>query len=461
MSATAATTGSTAALDEPVEWPNPATRCKKLRVALPGRRCATLDLRFIVENLEAVRQNCRNRGVEVDLDALVRLDALRRERLTEQQQVQERRNKLARDIKGRKPSDEERALGKELKEREAALEEELGRTVGELAALHSLVPNLTHPAAPIGRSDEDNREIRRSGAPPQFSWKALDHVELAAKHDLIDFESGAKVAGQKFYYLKNELVLLEQALVRFALDSLRRRGYTLFQTPDLARAEVAAGLGFNPRGAETNIYSIADSDLVLVGTAEITLGGLHQGEILDGESLPRRYCGVSHCFRVEGGAHGRASRGLYRVHQFTKVEMFAITKPEASEAMHEELVGIEEEIYRELEVPFRVVDVCTGDLGAPAYRKYDLEAWMTCRGEGGGWGEITSTSNCTDYQARRLGVRFRDGEGDKTRFCHLLNGTAVALSRAPIAILENHQQADGSIVIPKALRPYTGFDRIG
>jgi seryl-tRNA synthetase len=432
-----------------------------LHVALTCRRCATLDLRFIVENLEAVRQNCRNRGVEVDLDALVRLDALRRERLTEQQLVQERRNKLARDIKGRKPSDEERALGKDLKEREAALEEELARTLGELGALHSLVPNLTHPDAPIGHSDEDNRELRLCGEPAKFGFKALDHVELAAKHDLIDFESGAKVTGQKFYYLKNELVLLEQALVRFSLDLLRRRGYTLFQTPDLARAEVAAGLGFNPRGAETNIYSIADSDLVLVGTAEITLGGLHQGEILDGESLPRRYCGVSHCFRVEGGAHGRASRGLYRVHQFTKVEMFAITKPEASEAMHEELVGIEEEIYRQLEIPFRVVDVCTGDLGAPAYRKYDLEAWMTCRGEGGGWGEITSTSNCTDYQARRLGVRFRDTENDKTRFCHMLNGTAVALSRAPIAILENHQQADGSIVIPKALRPYTGFDRIG
>jgi seryl-tRNA synthetase len=327
--------------------------------------------------------------------------------------------------------------------------------------LHERVPNLTHPDAPIGQTDEDNKELRRSGAPPKFAFEALDHLELAAKHDLIDFEAGAKVAGQKFYFLKNELVLLEQALVRFALDSLRKRGYTLFQTPDLARADVAAGLGFNPRGAETNIYSIADSDLVLVGTAEITLGGLHQGEILEADSLPRRYCGVSHCFRVEGGAHGRASRGLYRVHQFTKVEMFAITRPEESEAMHQELVGIEEEIYRALEVPFRVVDVCTGDLGAPAYRKYDLEAWMTCRGEGGGWGEITSTSNCTDYQARRLGVRFRDSASDKTRFCHMLNGTAVALSRAPIAILENHQQADGSISIPKALRPYTGFDRIG
>jgi seryl-tRNA synthetase len=419
-----------------------------------------LDLRFITENLELVRQNCRNRGVEVDLEALVQLDESRRAQIAEQQAVQEQRNKLARDMKGRKPSDDERALGKELKEREAALEEALERTRVELAALHGLVPNLSHPDAPIGKTEEDNRELRVFGRPAKFDFKALDHVDLAAKHDLIDFESAAKVTGQKFYYLKNELVLVEQALIRFSLDLLRRKGYTLFQTPDLARAEVAAGLGFNPRGAETNIYSVANSDLVLVGTAEITLGGLHLNEILDGASLPRRYCGLSHCFRVEGGAHGRASRGLYRVHQFSKVEMFAITRPEESEAMHEELVGIEEEIYRALEIPFRVVDVCTGDLGAPAYRKYDLEAWMVCRGEGGGWGEITSTSNCTDYQARRLAVRFRDGE-EKTRFCHMLNGTAVALSRAPIALLENHQQADGSIAIPKALQPYTGFARIG
>ena len=391
----------------------------------------------------------------------MRLDEARRALIAETQSVQERRNKLARDVKGRKPSDEERALGKDLKEREAQLEEELRRAQAELAVLHQAVPNLSHPDAPVGASEDDNRELRVFGSKPAFAFEPLDHVDLAAKHDLIDFESAAKVTGQKFYYLKNELVLVEQALIRFSLDLLRRKGWTLFQTPDLARAEVAAGLGFNPRGAETNIYSIADSDLVLVGTAEITLGGLHLNEILDGATLPRRYCGLSHCFRVEGGAHGRASRGLYRVHQFSKVEMFAITRPEESEAMHEELVGIEEEIYRALEIPFRVVDVCTGDLGAPAYRKYDLEAWMTCRGEGGGWGEITSTSNCTDYQARRLGVRFRDGEGEKTRFCHLLNGTAVALSRAPVALLENHQQADGSIAIPKALQPYLGFARIG
>ena len=198
-----------------------------------------------------------------------------------------------------------------------------------------------------------------------------------------------------------------------------------------------------------------------MGTAEITLGGLHQDEILDAASLPRRYCGFSHCFRTEAGASGRASRGLYRVHQFSKVEMFAYATPEQSDDMHEEFVQIEQTLFNNMEVPFRVVDVCTGDLGAPAYRKYDLEAWMPCRGEGGNWGEITSTSNCTDYQARRLRVRYKDPDSGKNRFCHLLNGTAVALSRALIAVVENHQQADGSINIPDVLRPYTGFDRIG
>ncbi len=420
-----------------------------------------LDLRFIIENIESIRANCAMRNVSVDLERLVALDERRRGLIAEQQSVQERRNALAREMKGRKPSDEERSLGKELKEREAVLEVELGTVRDELLALQLLVPNLTHSDVPAGSTDEENRELRVIGAPPSFGFEPLDHVELAEKHDLIDFEAGAKVTGQKFYFLKNEMVLLEHALVRFSLDLLRKRGFTLFQTPDLARAEVADGLGFNPRGAETNIYSIADSDLVLVGTAEITLGGIHHGEVLDEARLPLRYCGLSHCFRTEGGAHGRASRGLYRVHQFTKVEMFAITRPEESEAMHAELVAIEEDIYRALEIPFRVVDVCAGDLGAPAYRKFDLEAWMTCRGERGGWGEITSTSNCTDYQSRRLGVRYRESASGKTRFCHMLNGTAIAASRAPIALIENHQQADGSIRIPKALVPYTGFDRIG
>ena len=420
-----------------------------------------LDLRFIQENLDAVRENCRRRKLDVDLDRLLELIERRLSLLAEQQSLREQRNTLAKKMKGRKPSDEERALGKQLKERETPLDEELREALEELQILHAQVPNMSHAGTPTGDDEAANRELRRFGEPTRFDFAPRDHVELGELHDLIDFESGAKVTGQKFYFLKNELVLLEQALVRYALGFLRDHGFTLFQTPDLARTEVAEGLGFNPRGEETQVYSIANEDLVLVGTAEITLGGLHRNEILEAESLPRRYCGLSHCFRTEAGAAGRAGKGLYRVHQFTKVEMFAFTQPDASESMHEEFVQLEEEIFRGLEVPFRVVDVCTGDLGAPAYRKYDLEAWMPGRGEGGDWGEITSTSNCTDYQARRMGIRFRESKTGKPRFVHMLNGTAIALSRALIALLENHQRADGSIEIPKVLRPYTGFDRIG
>ncbi len=420
-----------------------------------------LDLRFIQENLDAVRKNCHNRKLDLDLDRLMERSERRRSLLAEQQSLREQRNKLAKEMKGRKPSEGERALGKSLKEREAPLDDELRETLAELNVLHSQVPNMSHAESPVGADESANRELRRFGEPPNFGFEPRDHVELGAMHDLIDFEGGAKVAGQKFYFLKNELVLLELALVRYALGFLRERGFTLFQTPDLARTEVAEGLGFNPRGEETQVYSLANEDLVLIGTAESPLGGLHRDEILEEESLPRRYGGLSHCFRTEAGAAGRAGKGLYRVHQFTKVEMFVFAHPNASEAIHEELVRIEEEIFKGLEVPFRVVDVCTGDLGAPAYRKYDLEAWMPCRGEHGDWGEITSTSNCTDYQARRLGVRFRDGKSGKPRFVHMLNGTAIAISRALIALLENNQRADGSIEIPKVLRAYAGFDRIG
>jgi len=255
-------------------------------------------------------------------------------------------------------------------------------------------------------------------------------------------------------------VLLELALERFAFDLLIAEGFTPLVTPDLARDEVLEGIGFIPRGESSQVYSIENSNLSLVATAEITVGGFHKDEILDAEALPLKYVALSHCFRTEAGAHGRATRGLYRVHQFSKVEMFAFTLPEQSDQMLEYLRSIEERIYQKLEIPYRVVDTCTGELGAPAYRKYDLEAWMPGRGENGAYGEITSTSNCTDYQARRLNIRFKRPGKKGTEFVHTLNGTAIAISRTLIALLENHQQADGSVLIPAALRPYTGFDRI-
>ncbi|MBI4211376.1 MAG: serine--tRNA ligase, partial [Deltaproteobacteria bacterium] len=317
------------------------------------------------------------------------------------------------------------------------------------------IPNMTHPDSPVG--DEGQFNILRTwGTPRQFDFQPKDHVALGESLDLIDFEAGASVAGQKFYYLKNEAALLEFALIQYALSLLIKKGFTPFTTPDVAKASILEGIGFNPRGAETQVYSVANTDLCLVGTAEITLGGYLADKILDEKQLPIRYAGVSHCFRTEAGAAGRESKGLYRVHQFTKIEMFAFTTPETSDVTHAEFARIEEELFQGLEIPYRVIDIPTGDLGGPAYRKFDLEAWMPGRGEKGDYGEVTSTSNCTDYQARRLGIRFRRENAGKPQFVHMLNGTAIAVSRALIALLENHQQKDGSITIPQALRVFMG-----
>ncbi len=418
-----------------------------------------LDIKFIRENLEAVRENCANRNVDVDLDRLVALDEERRSRIQSAEEIRREQNETAQAMKGKLPDAERAALiarGKELKERAQEADEALRAAQGELDELLRRVPNTTHPDAPISKGEEGNRELRRFGEPTQFDFQPLDHVQLGERLDLIDFEAGAKVAGQKFYYLKNEAVLLEQALINYALTLLTAEGFTPIMTPDLARAAILDGIGFNPRGEETQIYSIANSDLCLIATAEITLGGMLGDTILDAAQLPLQFAGVSHCFRTEAGAAGRESKGLYRVHQFTKVEMFAFVTPEESEAMHERFVALEERIFQGLEIPYRVVDIGTGDLGGPAYRKFDLEAWMPGRGDGGDWGEVTSTSNCTDYQARRLKIRYRAEGEKKPQFVHMLNGTAVAVSRALIALLENHQQADGSVRIPEALQPFLG-----
>jgi len=322
---------------------------------------------------------------------------------------------------------------------------------------------MTHPDAPVGADFAANKVVATFGEPRTFDFKPKDHVALCEALDLADFEAGNKVSGAKFYFLKNEAALLEIALVQYAMHTAVKRGYTPVITPDLARVDILEGIGFQPRDPDPDtrqIYTVADTDLCLIATAEITLGGMHKDQIFDEADLPKRYVGLSHCFRTEAGAAGRDSRGLYRVHQFTKVEMFVFCTPEQSEAIHLEIKGLEEEIFKGLGLAFHVIDTCTGDLGGPAYRKYDLEAWMPGRGDGGDYGEVTSTSNCTDFQARRLGVRYK-GKGFKgTRFVHTLNGTAVACTRAIVAILENGQQADGSVVIPEALRTWVGKDVI-
>jgi len=420
-----------------------------------------LDLTFIRDNLDAVEDNIRHRHMKADARSVVSLADRRSQAIQKLEGLRASRNENAGKMKGKLEADVRQALideGKQIKEAIAAAETDLEQVEKDLKAALMQIPNMAHPDAPVGKLDTDNPEIKRVGEPTRFAFPALDHVQLGEKLDIIDFDAGTKVAGTKFYFLKNEGVFLELALTRFVMDILAKKGFTPYITPDIAKEEILEGIGFNPRGEESNIYPLEGTGTCLVGTAEITLGGYYADQILDLSNGPIKMAGLSHCFRREAGAAGQFSKGLYRVHQFTKVEMFAYCKPEDSNALHEELRGIEEEIFSALEIPFRVVDTCTGDLGAPAYRKYDLEAWMPGRGEGE-WGEVTSTSNCTDFQARRLGIRFKDDAG-KNRPVHMLNGTAMAMSRGIIAVLENFQQADGSVRIPKALVPYTGFDVI-
>jgi seryl-tRNA synthetase len=378
--------------------------------------------------------------------------------------VRHRQNQIAQAVSKEKDAELRAVLvadGKHLKTEMSSNEDALRILEKQIHGLLARIPNLTQPDAPVGSTEEESRELRRVGAPRAFDFTPKDHVEIGKALDIIDFEAGGKVAGHGFYFLKNDGVLLDLALQQFALTTLVRHGFTPIITPDLARNTILEGIGFNPRGAETQVYSVENSDLCLIGTAEITLGGMHADEVLNEADLPMKYVGLSHCFRTEAGAAGRASKGLYRVHQFTKVEMFAFTTPESSGAMHEELLAIEEEIFTALGIPYRVLDICSGDLGGPAYRKFDIEAWMPGRGEGGEYGEVTSTSDCTDYQARRLNTRYKPAGGKGTRFVHTLNGTAVALSRALIVILENYQRADGRVDVPEVLRPYLGKDVIG
>jgi seryl-tRNA synthetase len=423
-----------------------------------------LDRKFIVENAERVRQNCERRGSQADVGGFVELAARWRDKQLEVDRLNQRANEVSKSIGKAKDALERETRkneGRQLREQTAAAQAELDALAAEMDAIQRTIPNMSHPLAPLGADDQANLEVRRGKTPPpEFDFKPLDHVELGEKLGLMDFEGGAKVAGHGFYFLKNDAVLLELALQRYAIDLLIAEGFTPTITPDLARNEILQGTGYIPRGPETQIYSIADSDLSLVATAEITLGGLLSDTILEADQLPIKVCGISHCYRTEAGAGGRAARGLYRVHQFTKVEMFAFTLPEASDAMLDYFCELECKLFDGLGIAYRVVDTATGDLGGPAYRKFDLEAWMPGRGASGEYGEVTSTSNCTDYQARRLGIRFRHKAEKGTTFVHTLNGTAIAISRAIIAILENYQQADGSVFVPEALQGLMGKKRI-
>lgn len=420
-----------------------------------------LDPKYIRDHVAEVRENIRRRRMRVDVDGYLAAEEGRLALLKEVEELRRERNEVAQSMASATPESRPALIerGKAIKDSLNEKEERLQSLELRVRELLLQFPNMTHPDAPEGGSDAENQEIARVGEiRPLASPKS--HTELAEIHDLLDFERAAKVTGAKFYYVKRDLLILEQALILWTLQELRREGFIPMETPDLAKDEVLLGTGYQPRGNETQIYSIEGTDLSLVGTAEITIGGYHKDEILEEAQLPLKYVGLSHCFRTEAGSYGRESYGLYRVHQFNKVEMFVFCAPWQSEAVHEEIRRLEERLFTKLGIPYRVLNICTADLGGPAYRKYDLEAWMWGKKQGqGDWGEVTSASNCTDFQARRLNVRIRKNDGS-LEYAHTLNGTAIALSRALIALLENGQEEDGSIRIPEVLQPFCGFARI-
>lgn len=417
-----------------------------------------LDIKFVRDNIEEVQKNIEKRNVKANAQLVVDLYKKKNELQLEIDELRKARNDNAAKMK-QKLTDDERAKlieeGKTLKSKISEIEEESKKIDMQYFEEAMKLPNMTDPTSPVG-SEEASIEIKKVGIIPEFSFQPKDHVTLGEELDIIDFDSGSDVSGNKFYYLKNEGALLELALVQYGITFLVKKGFTPYLTPDIAKASILEGIGFSPRGEETNIYSIENTEQCLVGTAEITLGGIYRNKVIDENNLPIKMVGFSHCFRTEAGAAGQATKGLYRVHQFSKVEMFIICHPEKSAEMLETLRGIEEELYQSLGIPYHVLNIATEDLGNPAYKKYDLEAWMPGRGS---YGEITSTSNCTDFQSRRLNIKFKDKEG-KRSIAHMLNGTVVAVPRVIISILENFQNEDGSVTIPKVLVPYTGFEKI-
>jgi seryl-tRNA synthetase len=409
-----------------------------------------LDINFIRENIDIVKKGVADKGFDASLiDRVLELDEKRRKLILEIEQMRSKRNKIANE---KKFSEEGKIIKEQLKDKEP----ELDKIGEEFLEILQKIPNLPSDKAPVGKNDKDNVEIRKWGTPKKFDFKAKDHLELGKTLGILNFETGAKVAGSQFYFLYGDGALLELALTHYVFDKLSKVGFLPVITPDLAKSRYYLGTGYLPKGDEAQTYTIEGEDLGLIATAEVTLAGSHADEVIPEDKLPIKYIGYSHCFRKEGGAYGKYSKGLYRVHEFTKTEMFIYCKPEDSEKFHELILKMEEEIYQELGLSYRVVEMCTGDLGAMAARKFDIEVWMPGRGD---YGEVTSTSNCTDYQARNLNIKFRRKTGE-TEYVHMLNGTAIVMTRVPLAILENFQQKDGSIKIPDVLQKWMGKDII-
>jgi seryl-tRNA synthetase len=408
-----------------------------------------LDIQFIRDNPELVQEKSKQKGYEVDITQLLGFDSKRRELQGQVEDLRRQRNEISETTKGQRPSDEQVAKGKGIKDRLGELEHQLNSIDQEFTVLLKAVPNIHPDDTPLG-GEADSVEIKKVG---EQKNNARDHLDIATEREWVDFERGAKVAGAKFYYLKGDLALLENAITQFALNFVLQKGFHFLTVPHMVNSKIATGTGFAPRTSDQgDEYFIEGEDLSLVATAEIPLTGYHADEIIDEDKLPLMYAALSPCYRKEAGTYGKHARGLFRVHQFNKLEMYAYCLPEKSQEMHENLLSLEEELWQALGIPYRVVNIAAGDLGAPASKKYDLEYWSPVDQS---YRELTSCSNCTDYQTRNLNIRVKRKDGS-TEMMHSLNGTAVSLARSLVAILENYQNENGRIIVPEVLKPYMG-----
>ena len=408
-----------------------------------------LDIQFIRENPDLVAERSRQKGYDVDITQLLGFDEERRKLLQQTEELRRRRNELTEQTKGRRPSDEQVAEGRKLKDELADLDHRLAAIQQEFETLLAAVPNVFADDVPVGGEDA-GVEVGSFG---EQSTGAKDHLDYMTERGWVDFERGAKVAGAKFYFLKGDGALLEEALKQFALKFAIDKGFTYLTVPHMVNSRIAAGAGFAPKSSdESNEYFVEGEDLALIGTAEAPLTGYHADEIIDEDQLPLRYVGYSPCYRREAGTYGKHTRGLFRVHQFNKVEMYAFTLPEQSGEMHETIRALEEELWQALGIPYRVVNIASGDLGAPAHKKYDIEYWSKADGA---YRELTSCSNCTDFQARNLNIRVRRQDG-RIEALHTLNGTVAALARSLVAVVEHYQTDDGKLRVPDALQPFMG-----
>ena len=419
-----------------------------------------LDPKILRENPNKIRQMLKDRAVDFPLDELIELDKERRKKIIEVDNYRKTKNEISLEIAQKKKSNQNTdsliLQMKHVSEALSELENEQTGIESRYTKLALTLPNLIHESVPTGKDETANKEIRKWGKIPKFNFEIKDHIDLSQSLDLVDLERAAKVAGARFYYLKNDLVKLNQALIHYALDFLSKKNYTPVQTPYLINRNSMEG-AIIAEDFEDVIYKIEGDDLYLIGTSEHALVSMHTDEILEGKILPLRYAGVSSCFRKEAGAHGRDQKGIFRVHQFEKVEQLVFSKPDDSWKEHERMLSVAEEFYQKLDIPYRIVVLSSGDLGKISAKTYDLEAWMAGQN---GYREIVSCSNCLDFQARRLKIRFRDRTNDQPQYLHTLNSTLAATSRTLVAILENFQTKDGHISVPKVLRKYFGKDKI-